>query len=113
MKASVNRLRTGPYRKFMAIPLYLVVAMKRHEDPEICEEDYAACACVVQNFLLLAWEKGLGTCWKTFKNDLRLRDYLELAPDEKVIGIIHVGYPAAEVQEGKRQPASDKLMVFT
>ena len=28
-------------------------------------EDYAAASMFVQNIMLLAWDKGIGTCWKT------------------------------------------------
>jgi nitroreductase len=112
-EAERQQAAEGTYRKFMAIPMYLMVAMQPHSNPEICEEDYAACACVIQNFLLLAWEKGLGTCWKTFKEDPRLRDYLGLRHDERVVGIIHVGYPAEAVQTGKRQPAHERLTLLT
>jgi nitroreductase len=85
----------GTYQKFAIIPSYLGVIMKQHENPEIREEDYAACCCLTQNFLLLAWERGLGTSWKTFKRDARLRVLLDLADDEIVVGWLHLGYPVS------------------
>jgi nitroreductase len=102
----------GTYRKFMAIPMYLILAMKPHDDPETREEDYAACACVAQNFLLLAWDRGLGTSWKTFKNYSRLRAYLGLATDEKVVGVIHIGYPAETAQNSQRQSVNKRLTIL-
>lgn len=102
----------GTYRKFAAIPLYLLVVMKPHENPEIREEDYAASACLIQNFLLLAWEQGLGTAWKTFKEDARLREFVGLAPGEKVVGIVHVGYSAEDARSGQRQPAYQRLTIL-
>jgi nitroreductase len=84
----------GTFDKFAAIPAYLVVIQKQAADPEVCEEDYAACAALIQNFMLLAWEQRIGTAWKTFKNDPRLRALFNLNPHEKVVGIVHIGYPA-------------------
>lgn len=102
----------GTHRKFMGVPLYLLVTMQPHANPEIREEDYAACACVIQNFMLLAWEQNLGTCWKTFKDDPRLRAFLGLDATEKVIGIIHVGYSAEEPRLTQRQPIHHRLTVL-
>lgn len=112
-EAERTQAAEGTYRKFMGVPLYLIVTMKPHENVEIREEDYAACACVIQNFMLLAWECGLGTCWKTFKNDARLRIFAGLNADEKVVGIIHVGYPDEESQGSKRQPVQERLTVLS
>lgn len=98
----------GAFQKFAAIPAYLIVAMRQADNPETCEEDYAACCCLIQNFMLLAWERGLGTSWKTFKEHAHLRAFLGLEPDEKVVGVIHLGYPA-EVRTSRRQPARNRL----
>ncbi len=85
----------GAYQKFATVSAYLGVVMKQSENPETREEDYASCCCLTQNFLLLAWERGLGTIWKTFKYDARLRALLQLADDEIVVGWIHLGYPVS------------------
>jgi nitroreductase len=112
-EAEQQKAYEGTIQKFSSVPAYLVVAMTKHPNAEVYEEDYAACACVIQNFLLLAWEQGIGTTWKTFKEDAGLRALLGLAEPEKVIGIIHVGYPAEEPRTGQRQVAHERLTVFT
>jgi nitroreductase len=104
----LRQIGESTYNKFAFIPAYLVVAMKQNTDPEICEEDYAACCCLVQNFMLLAWEQGLGTSWKTLKKDARLRTFLGLATDEKAVSIVQIGYPA-EVPTTSRHPARERL----
>lgn len=104
----LRQISEGTYSKFATVPAYLVVAMKQNTDPEVCEEDYAACCCVIQNFMLLAWEQGLGTMWKTLKKDARLRTFLKLAPDEQVVGIVQIGYPA-EVPTSNRHRARERL----
>jgi nitroreductase len=100
------------YRKFSAIPLYLAVAMTPNANVEIYNEDYAACAALIQNFLLLAWDRGIGTAWKTFKNTLPMRALLGLADAEIVVGIIHIGYPAPETYVTRRTPARGKVTMI-
>ncbi len=90
---TIRQTGEGTYQKFSGIPAFLAVIMKDNPNPDIREEDFIACSCLTQNFLLLAWERGLGTSWKTFKRDSRLRDLLALADDETVVGWLHVGYP--------------------
>ena len=104
----LHQIAEGTYNKFAIVPVYLVVAMKQNTDPEVCEEDYAACCCLVQNFMLLAWEQGLGTTWKTLKKDTRLRTFLGLTLDEKAVSIVQIGFPA-EVATSSRHPASERL----
>jgi nitroreductase len=102
----------GTYKKFVCIPAYLAIIMKASSDPETFEDDFAATAALTQNFLLLAWERGLGTFWKTFKNDRRLRDLLNLADDERVVGWLHLGYPSGTTPSTSRTPASERFTVF-
>lgn len=102
----------GTYEKFSGIPAFLAVIMKQHADAEIREEDYAACCCLTQNFLLLAWERGLGTSWKTFKRDARLRQLLSLADDEVVVAWLHLGYPDGAVTPTNRTPPHERLTVL-
>lgn len=99
------------YQKIMNVPLILLVVMQPNSHVDIREEDYASCACLIQNFMLLAWEQGIGTNWKTFKEDPRLRDYLGITAGEKVVGFVHVGYPA-ELPQSRRIPAHERIIVM-
>ncbi len=112
-EAERQQAAEGTVKKFITVPAYLIVAMEPHAERDVEEEDYAACACVIQNFLLLAWEQGLGTNWKTFKDDPRLRQIVGLNATEKVVGIIHVGYPTDETRTSRRQMAHTRLTVLT
>ncbi len=107
-EAKREQIADDIYRKFSTVPAYLLVIMAENGTFEIAEEDYAACAALIQNFLLLAWERGIGSCWKSFKNDPRLREFVGLQAREKVVGIIHLGYPEA-VPSSKRQSARERL----
>lgn len=96
------------FQKFANVPAYLVVALRTSPNPEIAEEDYGACCALIQNFLLLAWEQGIGTAWKTFKNDPRLRAFIGLNADERVAGIIQIGYPS-ETPVSERRSIQDRI----
>lgn len=102
----------GTHAKFAAIPLYLVVINQPNSNPEIAQEDYAASAALIQNFMLLAWERGLGTAWKTFKPDPRLYEFAGVAEGETVVGIVHVGWPAEEPRAGQRKPVSGRITLI-
>lgn len=97
----------GTYRKFITVPAYIFVVMREDEQPNVREEDYAATAALIQNILLLAWERGVGTCWKTYKPYAPLRKWLGLSDDEIVVGIVQLGYPA-ELPTSTRTPAAEK-----
>ena len=98
----------GTYHKFAAVPAYLVVIMGINSRPDIADEDYAACAALIQNFLLLAWAQGIGSCWKTLKDDIRLKTFVGLQENERSAGIIHLGYPA-EIPASQRKSVLSRL----
>ncbi len=66
------------------------------EDPRQKErlEDYAAASMLVQNFQLLAWDKGIGSCWKTpgFLDNPKFREALGVRSGERIISMLQVGY---------------------
>jgi nitroreductase len=111
-EADRQRAYDGTLAKFAAIPAYLLVIQKQVADDEIRMEDYAACSALIQNFMLLAWEAGLGTAWKTFKDDPRLRSMFALAGDERVVGIVHVGY-ANESPQSQRSPLESRISMIS
>ena len=52
-------------KKFMAIPQVVFVGQLLNTNLVTAKEDYAACACAIQNFQLAAWELNLGVQWST------------------------------------------------
>ncbi|WP_438314738.1 nitroreductase family protein [Sporosarcina sp. FA9] len=57
-------------------------------------EDYAAASMFIQNVLLLAWDKGIGTCWKTppFLDNPKFREDLGIKQGERIISMLQFGY---------------------
>lgn len=99
---------------FHAVPAFLVVIMKESQIRKNWEEDFAATCALIQNFMLLAWEQGIGTVWKTnpYIYDRIFCNELGLQSDEKIVGIIHLGYPAEVPEAGQRVSASKLVTRF-
>ena len=97
-------------RTTMALPALVVVAMEQNENPEIREEDFAAAWMAVQNLLLAAVERGLGTHIKTgaVMNDPELRDAWRIPEGQRVIAMIELGEPAGDARNTEREPAASR-----
>ena len=57
---------------------------------------YLDCGASMQNMLLMATEKGLGTCWITMHPDMKCMDYInhtfEIPTSYEIMGSIAIGY---------------------
>ena len=86
---------------FMAdVPVVIAVTAQRSPDDLYREkEDYAAVSCAVQNMLLAAWDKGIGTYWGTGPLTKKPVAYEIIGADgakEEIVGFIFFGYPKTE-----------------
>lgn len=97
------------YQKFIGVPLFLFVVMKESDHTHTRTEDYAATSALIQNILLLAWEKGIGSAWKTYPDDPRLNNLIGLGEGETVVGVLHLGYPSGDDKTPKRQELKSKI----
>lgn len=102
------------YDKIMAIPMIITVVMAEDANLIVREEDYASTSCVIQNFGLLAWERGIGLVWETYPWLLEpaFREAMDIRPGEKVIGNLHVGYPAQIPAAQPRIPAIERVTIY-
>ena len=91
-----------------AIPSILIVTSPASDNKELELEDYAATSCMIQNFSLLAWEKGLGLSWKTFPEVQSLRDFLGVNSDH-VVGVLYLGYPK-DIPPTRKHKKADELV---
>lgn len=99
-------------KKWSAVPGWLAVTCVNNDDPLTAQEDYAACACAIQNIQLSLWEQGVGVKWTTgaVTRDARFYDTLWIDPaQETVVGLLWYGYPA-EVPVSRRKPVSEMLI---
>lgn len=99
---------------FMEVPVHLVVVLKEDTREKQWDEDYAAACALIQNFQLAAWEQGLGVVWKTnrYNYEDEFRDALGIQPEEKIVGVLHIGYPEVIPSVQKRTPAEELLTII-
>jgi nitroreductase len=102
------------FEYFTTIPAHLLIVMPEDPRQKQWEEDFAAACCLIQNFQLAAWEKGIGVVWKTnnFIFDPRFREAARIQPGEKIVGALHIGYPGLVPEARPRKPAEEMLTVI-
>lgn len=97
----------------MQVPAHLVLVLKEDPRQKVWDEDYAAVCSLIQNFLLAAWEQGLGVVWKTnnYDYDLIFRETVGVQTGEKIVGVLHVGYPET-VPPARPRTADEELLTI-
>jgi nitroreductase len=78
------------------------------------EEDLSAVSALIQNFLLIAWEKQIGVLWKTggLIHDSSFKQSIGVKEDEKIVGILMIGKFDSIPEAPKRQDIVDKLTII-
>ncbi|WP_431804850.1 hypothetical protein [Halobacillus andaensis] len=63
---------------------------------------------------MLGWEKGLGMIWKTnqYINSSSFCEDIGIKENEKIVGIIHMGYPEEVPKAQNRTKAEEKITVI-
>jgi nitroreductase len=99
------------YQDTLATPALIVVTAHQAADPEVREEDLAATFMAIQNLMLAATERGVGTYMRTgpLRDDPALRSLLGLEEDRRILAVVYVGYPE-EVPQKRRTPASERTV---
>ncbi len=96
------------------IPGWLVVTCQKSADELRQQEDYASCACAVQNLTLYLAEAGIACKWTTglVTRDSRFFDLLEIDQDKEfVVGLIWYGYP--KVLPTQNRKSVDEILTET
>ena len=97
-----------------AAPILVAVVMPILDDIRDELEDLQACAAMIQNFMLLSVDAGLGTKWKTphfIENDA-FKEVLGLESNELVVAFVMVGYPEVTPNMKPRTPAKSKTTIY-
>lgn len=76
-------------------------------------EDYAAASMLIQNVSLLAWDKGIGTCWKTpaFLDNPKFREELGVKQGERIISMLQFGY-YDEMPKARPRKELDEIVTY-
>ena len=88
-----------------ANPGWLVVTCQKSDDELLQREDYASCACAIQNLMLYLSEAGVATKWATgpITRDARFYELLGVDSDSAlVVGIIWYGYPRSTAAQARK-----------
>jgi len=77
-------------------------------------EDFAAASSFIQNMQLLAWDKGIGACWKTpaWLDNPKFREPMGVKSGERIIGMLQFGYYDLVPKEKPRKSASEIVTIF-
>jgi nitroreductase len=94
---------------FGGAPLVLAVLSTPAKTQIDRDEHYAAVACFLQNFMLLAHAHGVGTGWSSLGTSPKVRSLLGVGEGYEVVGLIPVGYPAEVPAPKARTPIEQKI----
>ena len=82
--------------RWAKVPCGILVKCTMSEDEMRFQEDYAACACGIQNMMLTFWSNGYGTKWTTGPVT-RYPDFPDIvgfdSNEEVVVGLLWAGLP--------------------
>lgn len=102
--------------RFSRAPLVIGVVHVPREHPRIPQwEMYLSGAAAAMNLVIAAGALGFGANWITnwYADDEEGRRIVGLAPQEKVIGFVHIGSYDAEVSERPRPELGDIVSDYT
>jgi nitroreductase len=111
---AARAVREKTSAEYRAFPGMIAVAMVLNENPEIREEDYAAVMMAVQNLMLAAVARGLGTHLRTgaIMDDPAARAAAGLREGERIVATLSVGVPS-EQPPAKERHAAAALTTWT
>jgi nitroreductase len=96
-------------KKAFRAPVVIAVICESGRDDVETLENYAACACAVQNMQLTAHSLGLATMWRTgpvVYHD-HMRKFFGLKEGDRMVAHLYVGYPDMGDRPRRRKPANE------
>jgi nitroreductase len=93
-------------------PTLVAVTSVRSEDPVEQEEDLLSTACAAYAVLLVAHGRGLVGYWRTpgILRDPAGLAALGVGPDERFVGLLHLGWGRQEKDPPERAPLTDVVI---
>ncbi|GAB3680314.1 nitroreductase family protein [Salinisphaera aquimarina] len=99
-----DEVASAKRERWQAVPGWLAVTCANDADPVVAREDYAACACAIQNLALYLHSAGIGSKWISGEATQHADFMSILGADpqqEYCVGVIWYGY-------AKRRPRSQR-----
>ncbi|MCS6992446.1 MAG: nitroreductase [Anaerolineales bacterium] len=106
---ALEKERAKPLRA----PVIIAVGVEKPAEPKVDEiENLCAAAAACQNILLAAQAEGLGAIWRTgdAARDPKVKAFLGFAPDQHLIGLLYIGYPAQTPVKPQRPSFEDRTV---
>ena len=109
-EAAKEAVRAKVMDEVMGVPAVIAVTMRQDEDPGIREEDYAATFMAIQNMMLVATSRGLGSHIKTggVMDEPDVRAALGVPDDRRIVAVLYLGEQADTPLPKPRTPAREK-----
>ncbi|MFJ8236519.1 nitroreductase [Ureibacillus sp. NPDC094379] len=100
-------------QKFTTPGAYVFVVVPEDVRQKQRLEDFGAASTFIQNIQLLAWDYGIGSCWKTpdFLDDPKFRDKLGVKQGERMIAMLQLGY-FDELPKAKERKKANEIVTF-
>jgi nitroreductase len=100
-------------KKFRTPGAVVFVVVKEDVRQKERLEDYAAASAMIQNAMLLAWDQGIGTCWKTppFIDNPKFREELGVKSGERIMSMLQFGY-YDDIPKGRVRTPLEELVTF-
>lgn len=100
-------------KKFVTPGAYAFVIVSEDVRQKERLEDYAATSSYIQNAQLLAWDLGIGACWKTppFIDAPKFREALGVNKGERIISMLQFGY-FDEMPKAKPRKSVEEFVTF-
>ena len=84
------------YRTMGGAPVAIGVCLPKEKDSWVWKNNMSDSAAAIENLLLTAWDKGLGTCWMTGPLKAQaavIATFLGVLHDRELVAIVPLGYP--------------------
>lgn len=100
-------------KKFRAPGAVVFVVVQEDVRQKERLEDFAAASALIQNAMLLAWDQGIGTCWKTppFIDNPKFREELGVKSGERIMSMLQFGY-YDDIPKGRVRTPLEELVTF-
>lgn len=100
-------------KKFRAPGAVVFVIVQEDVRQKERMEDFAAASALIQNAMLLAWDQGIGTCWKTppFIDNPKFREELGVKPGERIMSMLQFGY-YDDIPKGRARTPLEDIVTF-
>lgn len=105
-----NNLTTGSVSAFIAYAPVLIVVVGHKK---VWDTPYD-CSAAIENMLIMAHALNCGACWVNagtldIRDELEIKELLNIPEEYKVVSIVTVGYPKERRQPRQRYPLDDMV----